>query len=408
MRYFASSFLCLLVAGSLIAEDEFSSAVRIEAGDKPIDVGGFRGAAPFFGDFDGDGLHDLLVGQDDLGRCRIYRNIGTNKEPRFDNFEWFRVNGEIAELPGHGLFRPQLVDLNGDGKIDIVTASESGMIFWYRRDSNGEFADAEILKLENGEVLVIGTNAGCYVVDWDEDGDNDLIVSGRPTPDAPAAELRLVENVGSPQSLSLAPPKPLELDGQSIQAPRSEVYPFVADWNGDGKNDLLLGVRDGSVLLYENVGERHAPKLAKGRQLVEPPQPGRQQPINDVPNRGMGGSICVTDWDNDGKLDILIGDAQQETVQPELPDAAKQLEEAQQDAAQVLSDYRRLRRLNERLISETQEKQREFIRQTREKHAVRLEELREKISKLETAIRPHRESHGYVWLLRTINPPRLR
>ena len=36
--------------------------------------------------------------------------------------------------------------------------------------------------------------------------------------------------------------------------------PFVVDWNGDGKQDLLLGQYDGGkIRFYENVGEDTAP-----------------------------------------------------------------------------------------------------------------------------------------------------
>ena len=109
MRCFALGVcLSLFAASAAAAEDEFAPAVRIEAGDGPIDVGGYRGAAPWFGDFDGDGLNDLLVGQGEPARLRVYHNQGTKEEPRFEGFEWFMANGEIAELPVDGTFRPQL------------------------------------------------------------------------------------------------------------------------------------------------------------------------------------------------------------------------------------------------------------------------------------------------------------
>src|SRR6185312_15111083 len=190
------------------AEDQFAPAVLIQSGEEPIDVGEYggaapfvRGAAPFFGDFDGDGLPDLLVGQDDQpGRLRIYRNVGTKQEPKFDGFEWFRVHGQIAELPIYGLFRPQLVDLNGYQKLDVVAATSSGMVCWYQRLTAGEFADAAILKLASGRVLDVGTNAACHAVDGDGDGDLDLFVTGFPASDVRTYELRFVENTGSSQS----------------------------------------------------------------------------------------------------------------------------------------------------------------------------------------------------------------
>lgn len=42
--------------------DELAAPVRIEAAGKPIDTDTGH-AAPFVGDFDGDGVRDLLVGQ---------------------------------------------------------------------------------------------------------------------------------------------------------------------------------------------------------------------------------------------------------------------------------------------------------------------------------------------------------
>ncbi|MFN0054588.1 MAG: FG-GAP repeat domain-containing protein [Planctomycetales bacterium] len=108
--------------------------------------------------------------------------MGTNADPRFEDFVWFRANGEIAELPGGGLFRAQLADLDGDEKTDIIAPCESETIVWYRRIDGDTFADAELIKLANGRVLAAGSNPGCHAVDWDGDGDIDLIVSGRSQP----------------------------------------------------------------------------------------------------------------------------------------------------------------------------------------------------------------------------------
>lgn len=53
---------------------------------------------PWFGDFDGDGKPDLLVG-DHGNRLRIYRNLGSAAEPRFEASLWFHDLCPTGILP---------------------------------------------------------------------------------------------------------------------------------------------------------------------------------------------------------------------------------------------------------------------------------------------------------------------
>ena len=76
---------------------ELAEPFIVKAGGQPIKVE-IGHAAPILADYDGDGLPDLLVGQFGNGRLRIYKNVGSRTEPKFDKFEWFQAGGKIAEV----------------------------------------------------------------------------------------------------------------------------------------------------------------------------------------------------------------------------------------------------------------------------------------------------------------------
>ena len=80
---------------------QLAPPVKIMAGGVPIeaDIGH---AAPFVWDVNRDGRKDLLVGQfgsgEVSGRCRVYLNVGTDAEPRFDDFTFLQAGGEDAAI----------------------------------------------------------------------------------------------------------------------------------------------------------------------------------------------------------------------------------------------------------------------------------------------------------------------
>jgi hypothetical protein len=79
------------------AAQQLETPFRVQAGGKPIDVE-IGHAAPYVVDFDGDGVRDLLVGQFGQGRCRIYKNTGTDKAPQFGEPTWFEAGGKVASV----------------------------------------------------------------------------------------------------------------------------------------------------------------------------------------------------------------------------------------------------------------------------------------------------------------------
>jgi len=82
---FGPLILALAAVAPGVADDparELLPPVRVEAAGKPIDTA-IGHAAPFVADFDGDGVRDLLVGQFGDGILWIYRNVGSNADPKF-------------------------------------------------------------------------------------------------------------------------------------------------------------------------------------------------------------------------------------------------------------------------------------------------------------------------------------
>src|SRR5688500_17869402 len=77
---------------------ELEKPFRVEAGVAPISVVVWH-PAPFVHDRDGDGLRDLLVGQFGQGRCRVYKNVGTNAAPKFAaEFTWIEAEGKPVQV----------------------------------------------------------------------------------------------------------------------------------------------------------------------------------------------------------------------------------------------------------------------------------------------------------------------
>ncbi len=91
---FATLVLALTAAASAT---EFAPPVRLRGGDEAVRVESPGYAAPCWADVDGDGKKDLLVGQFNQGKIRVYKNLGENK---LATAEWLQAEGKVAEVPG--------------------------------------------------------------------------------------------------------------------------------------------------------------------------------------------------------------------------------------------------------------------------------------------------------------------
>src|SRR5262249_32112569 len=96
--------------------------------------------------------------------------------------------------------------------------------------------------------------------------------------------------------------------GQPIKV-NGDAAAVAADWDGDGRLDLIVGAEDGSVVWYRNSGSSTEPQLEAARTLVPKSPAGWNW--DDRLQAGQWGvrvKPCVVDWQGNGKLALLLGD----------------------------------------------------------------------------------------------------
>ena len=328
-------------------------------GSTPLDTGGAGHAAPFVFDFDGDGVRDLLVGEFQQGRLRIYRNLGSNAQPRFEEHRWFMDGALAGQIPSGCCigFTPQVIDFDGDGRFDVISGSYPGELYLFRHLENGTFAGRKRIRGGNGKFLNTGRASTVFAADWDADGDLDLMLGNID------GEVHLVRNEGSRTEPVFAQPVRLELSEQ-LTGRRGHSAPIVVDWDSDGRHDLLAGTGEGSVIWFRNLGSANLPRLAKGKVLVDKSPCGWEFNTRQPGQWGLRAKVCVVDWNGDGQLDLLLGDRSGTVLSPPLEAAQAQLlkdtvekrDRLRKEMTEVLTSLRWLRGDDEKTERERAEK----------------------------------------------------
>jgi hypothetical protein len=143
-----------------------------------------------------------------------------------------------------------------------------------------------------------------FAVDWDGDGHFDLVVGSFP------GSFYLFKGQGPGKFLPK--PEVMKAGDQPLKVQGHHGDPFVIDWDADGDLDILSGSSEGGVQWAENrAGSGKPPRLEPFRRLIEGgPQIDYGQILRDSDLKGplSDTRIWVDDVNSDGKLDILVGD----------------------------------------------------------------------------------------------------
>ncbi len=179
------------------------------------------------GDIDGDGDLDIISGTSNTGVMSWFKNLDGQ-----GNFGPPIPIGSSGN-PGYNVVRLQLVDIDGDGDLDVVGSSGITQAFawWENLDGQGTFGSERFIELD---YLI----TGIYPADIDNDGDIDLFTLS-------PGFMRWYENLDGLGNFSV---------GQLISSDVPFAISVVAgDINSNGKLDPVTALQqDNKILWFEN------------------------------------------------------------------------------------------------------------------------------------------------------------
>ena len=223
-----------------------------------IDLG--TGAQPVFLDYNADGLLDLLVGnvsryQADGGvdsRLFLYLNTGTPSDPAFTLVDDDFLSMSQFNQSSYA-FAPALGDLDGDGDEDLLLGENFGTLFFVENTAGA----GNPMQFSAVQADYMGIDVGLastpLVADLDEDGLPDLLVGER------TGNINFFRNVGTAQSPQFNPDPGAAGNTTAAGAINTRLPGFITGYSApclvetENGRRLLTGSERGDLLLYDDV-----------------------------------------------------------------------------------------------------------------------------------------------------------
>jgi hypothetical protein len=203
---------------------------------------------PTFGDLNGDSIPDLLAGNSN-GLMEYYSGSLVSGKVEFtlqnDTFQNIQLGYDAA---------PQLIDVDKDGLLDLISGDIDGHVFYYR---NGGTRTSPIYQANAPDTLggldlnsIFPARTTPRLADFNADGKWDLAVGEM------GGRLILFDNIFDTvlHRYDSVFYYSNSLGGASVdEADFGDAFRMaVADWNGDSLPDLILGTNNGGIIGLRN------------------------------------------------------------------------------------------------------------------------------------------------------------
>lgn len=261
-----------------------------------------EGAYPVFFDYNNDGLKDLFVGNygyytnSGTGfqtKIALFKNTGTATNPEFT-----LITRDYANLSTLGINNmvPAFGDMDADGDSDMIIGGYDGKLHYFENTASSGDSAAFVLsqpnfKNSNNRVIDVGDFATPQIVDVDGDLKNDLVVGSR------NGKLAYYHHIGSASS-AIPSMDSISHYWGNVKVTRPGYFvgyshPFVFKQNGIAR--LLVGQESGYLSMFDNIdGNINGVFTRTDSAYASVFQGTRTAP-------------CGTDINNDGFLDLVVG-----------------------------------------------------------------------------------------------------
>lgn len=250
---------------------------------------------PAIGDLTGDGVPELVLGLED-GTLQVY----TNSVSALSNY-FPMASNPLAQATLYGYARPQLIDVDENGTLDLLCGARNGAMAWIDNSGTPSAPLFTLVRDTLGGVLPEGYFQECSPFFLKQNEGGYLIYYGRLDGTISVYQGRLDED------FTLLAPRLSTIDvGERATL-------ALHDLNGDGSPELLVGNMRGGIEIFEVTPLSGASVPTRGRLRARAlPNPASEEAWIEM--ESLNGTATLMLFDMAGRLlrneNIPAGEAQ--------------------------------------------------------------------------------------------------